>query len=152
MLTSAFARADARLRLAASLWGELYGLGDRARVMRFLMLVARGTPSLEALSDEQRDAAAQSAARFVPDGTPAQTALVERIDVRADLAGICVPTLVIVTADDPLVAPALQRDLAAGIARAQVAELPIGHLAFAEDPAAWGQLITSFLTTAGGAA
>jgi len=53
----------------------------------FLMLVARAS-ALEAMTTEQREKAAQAAARFVPAGTPEQAELARRIDVRSDLAKI----------------------------------------------------------------
>ncbi|MFH8496767.1 alpha/beta fold hydrolase [Streptomyces coeruleorubidus] len=45
----------------------------------------------------------------LPSGTGDQLDLVRRVDVRADLAGISVPTLVVITTADPLISPALQR-------------------------------------------
>ncbi|MFJ5884751.1 alpha/beta fold hydrolase [Kitasatospora cineracea] len=91
-----------------------------------------------------RGAIAEVAAT-VPPGTPEQVDLVRRIDVRADLARVQAPTLVITTTADPLVPPALQRELADRIPGARRAELPTGHLPFAERPEQWRALITDFL-------
>ncbi|WP_425827069.1 alpha/beta fold hydrolase [Streptomyces fractus] len=44
------------------------------------------------------------------------------------------PTLAIVTTEDPLIYPALQRQLAAGVPAPEVTELPTRHLPFAEQP------------------
>jgi pimeloyl-ACP methyl ester carboxylesterase len=145
LLSSPFARADARLDLAASLWHDLYETGDHILVLRFLMLVARGTRALEAMSAEQRDAAAKAAAKLIPTGTPDHADLVRRIDIRADLAQTDVPTLVISTTDDRLVSPALHQQVAAQLPRAELAALDTGHLAFLEDPDAWLTLMTNFL-------
>lgn len=145
VLTSAFARADARLRLAAGVWHDLYATGDRALVLRFLMVAARGTAALESMTDAQLAAAVAMADQLVPPGTPAQTDLVARLDVSDDLPRVAAPTLVIITADDPLVAPSLQHDVAARIPGAERAELDCGHLVFAEQPDAWTALIAGFL-------
>lgn len=145
VLTSPFASADTRLDLAASVWHDLYATGDRGLLLRFLMVTARGTTALEAMTDEQQAAAIRMADRIIPPGTPEQTDLVRRIDVRADLPTIAAPTLVISTTGDPLVSPTLHRYVAANIPGAQRAELPTGHLAFAEAPEAWLRLTTSFL-------
>ncbi|WP_030234985.1 alpha/beta fold hydrolase [Streptomyces sp. NRRL S-455] len=55
------------------------------------------------------------------------------------------PTLVAVTTADSLISPALQRQLAAAIPTAETAELPTGHLPFAERPQEWLKLMTDFL-------
>ncbi|MGW4697316.1 alpha/beta fold hydrolase [Kitasatospora cineracea] len=67
-----------------------------------------------------------------------------RIDVRADLARVRAPALVITTTADPLVSPSLQRELADRIPGARTAQLPTGHLPFAERPEQWRTLITDF--------
>jgi pimeloyl-ACP methyl ester carboxylesterase len=145
VLTAPFAAADARLRLAARIWQDLYATGDRPLLLRFLTMTSRGTAALEAMTPEQHEAAARMADRIIPPGTPPQADLVQRIDVRADLPRVAVPTLVISTTGDLLVSPALQRQVAAGIAGAQLAELDTGHLAFAEAPERWSELMTTFL-------
>jgi pimeloyl-ACP methyl ester carboxylesterase len=150
ILTSPFARADARLELAATIWRELYESGDHVLLFKFLILVARGTQALEAMSPDQRDAAAEAAARFIPPGTPEHADLVGRIDVLSELAQIEAPTLVISTTDDRLVAPRLHEQVARGISGAQLTELHTGHLAFLEDPDGWLSLMTRFLAERSG--
>jgi pimeloyl-ACP methyl ester carboxylesterase len=145
VLTATFAHANARLRLAASIWRELHESGDHLLLAKFLTLVAFSTPFLETLPPEQLDAALQGLAETIPPGTPEHTDLVERIDVRDDLAAIRTPTLVISTTGDPLVSPDLHRRLAADIPGAQLVEIDSGHLPFAERPEEWQQLITTFL-------
>ncbi|MFE5481875.1 alpha/beta fold hydrolase [Streptomyces sp. NPDC056527] len=78
--------------------------------------------------------------------TPRHADLVARADVREDLPRVGVPTLVISSTEDRLVAPALHRAVAAGIPGARLAELATGHAPFAENPAVWGKLITEFLS------
>src|SRR3954465_13636706 len=66
VLTSAFAHADAPLRLAASVWHDLYQTGDHVLLFKFLMLISRGARALEAMTPEQQEAASRQAAKFVP--------------------------------------------------------------------------------------
>jgi pimeloyl-ACP methyl ester carboxylesterase len=65
--------------------------------------------------------------------------------VRAELADIRVPTLVISTTLDQLVTPSHHRKLADAIPGARFAELATGHLPFAERPGEWSALIREFL-------
>jgi 3-oxoadipate enol-lactonase len=83
-------------------------------------------------------------APIIPPGTPEQTDLVGRVDVRAYLPRIAVPTQVISTTGDLLVSPALHQEVASGIPGAHFAELAKGHLAATEDPHRWLNLITCF--------
>lgn len=69
--------------------------------------------------------------------------LVGLVDVRDDLAGLGVPTLVVSTTDDRLTSPALH--LARTIPGARLAEIPIGHLPMLERGEEWLRLITEFL-------
>ncbi|MFE4869263.1 alpha/beta fold hydrolase [Streptomyces sp. NPDC056682] len=66
--------------------------------------------------------------------------------IRADLAAIHVPTLVISTTADHLAPRALHRHLAENIPGAQLTEIPTGHLPMVERPKEWQKLITDFLT------
>ncbi|MFD9479165.1 MULTISPECIES: alpha/beta fold hydrolase [Streptomyces] len=50
------------------------------------------------------------------------------------------------TTADRLVPPALQREPADALPGARVAELPTGHLPFAERPAEWAPLVSGFLS------
>ncbi|MEV0090106.1 alpha/beta fold hydrolase [Streptomyces sp. NPDC050738] len=145
VLTATFAHADAKLRLAASIWRRLYEAGDHALLAEFLAYVAFGHETLQAIPADDLRAGIELTAGSITPGTPAQTELVGRIDVRDDLAHLSIPTLVITTTDDPLVPPALQRQLAQGIPGARTAEIATGHLPFAERPEEWQKLITDFL-------
>ena len=145
ILTATFAHADTRLALSARLWRDLHAAGDIYRLAQFLTLVGSSTQALAAIPEAQLGQALKDFAAAIPAGTPEHTELVERIDVRADLAGITVPTLVIVTANDALVDPSLQRELAAAIPTAKTVDIPTGHLPMAERPEHWQQLITDFL-------
>ncbi|MFJ8010940.1 alpha/beta fold hydrolase [Streptomyces sp. NPDC096339] len=145
VLSAAFAHADTRTDLATSIWHQLYETGQHTLLANYLSLMALSEGALNTLNPAQVQAAVEQLAPVIPAGTGDHVDLVRRIDVRADLAGIAVPTLVVVTTADPLISPALQRELAAAIPAAEVAELPTGHLPFAERPQEWLKLISDFL-------
>ncbi len=145
VLTAHFARPDTRMTLTAQTWHHLASSRDRDELARFLLPLALSPEALDALSPEQLAAALRGTAESAPEGSADHVDLVLRTDVRADLAAITAPTLVITTTRDQLVPPALQREVAAGIKGAEVAEMGTGHLPFAEDPARWQRLITGFL-------
>ncbi|MFJ3436188.1 alpha/beta fold hydrolase [Streptomyces cyaneofuscatus] len=145
VLSATFAYADTRTDLVASVWRQLLAADDPRLLGEFVQLMALGEGALNALTPDEVRAAAELITATVPPGTGDQVELVRRIDVREDLAAITVPALVIVTAADPLVSPTLQRALAAGLPGSETAELPTGHLPFAERPQEWLALITGFL-------
>ncbi|WP_331766902.1 alpha/beta hydrolase [Embleya sp. NBC_00896] len=149
VLTAAFAHPDARLTLASRVWRGLYESGDHAALAAFLVPTALSPAAFDALSPDTLTAVLAMTAESAPAGTPEHTDLVERTDVRADLAAITVPALVVSTTGDNLVAPALHRAVAAGLPNARLIELPAGHLPFAERPEEWLTAITTFLTEVG---
>ncbi|QXE38661.1 alpha/beta hydrolase [Streptomyces sp. GMY02] len=145
VLTAAFARPDNNLTLIGSVWEQLAASGDRELLAEFLLPVALSPRALEALSADQLRATLGYTAASSADGTPEQAALVTRVDVRDDLAGLNVPTLVISATADRTVAPALHRELAEQITGAQFAEIDTGHVVALERPEEWLRLITDFL-------
>ncbi|MFE1344285.1 alpha/beta fold hydrolase [Streptomyces sp. NPDC058757] len=149
VLTAPFAYPDHRMRLALSLWRGLHETGRHRLLAEHLALNGLGDTFLDA-TDPDRLRAVLSFAPAPPAGTPAHLELAGRIDVREDLGRIAVPTLVVVTAEDPLVSPARQRALAAAIPGARAAELATGHLPFWEDPEGWADTVGAFLTSVAG--
>ncbi|APU18006.1 MULTISPECIES: alpha/beta fold hydrolase [Actinoalloteichus] len=145
VLTAGFAVAGPRLRHAVRLWKGLLEHGDEALLGSFLTIIAGGVPYLDGLSGEQIDGIAAHTARTVPSGTPEHVDLAGRMDVRADLPHIAVPTLVISTTEDLLATPASQRELAEGIPAARLVDIDTGHLPFVEQPEQWSKLIHGFL-------
>ncbi|MGW6914647.1 alpha/beta fold hydrolase [Kitasatospora sp. NPDC054939] len=145
VLSATFARVDTRTDLAASVWHQLFESGRHTLLGEYVGLMAMSAPVVNSLTPEQVREAAVQMAPGIPAGTGDQVDLVRRIDVRGDLAGITVPTLVVVTTGDALIPPALQYEPAAAIPGAEVAEMPTGHLPFAERPEEWAALITEFL-------
>jgi 3-oxoadipate enol-lactonase len=86
------------------------------------------------------------------DGYAACCEVVADMDLRADLAGITAPTLVLSGAEDPATPPEHQRAIADGIAGAELVTLsPAAHLANLEQaPQVTGALL-GHLDLAGGA-
>ncbi|MEV5985319.1 alpha/beta hydrolase [Streptomyces sp. NPDC052051] len=146
VLTAGFAHPDPRFLLAVRLWRDLLD-ADPRQVAAFTALLAFSAPALEAFTQDDLDAALDMAAADIPPGTPEHLDLVlNGVDVRADLATLDVPTLVISTTLDRLVTPHHHRQLADAIPGARYAEIATGHLPFAERPAEWAALISDFLT------
>ncbi|WP_343336005.1 alpha/beta fold hydrolase [Streptomyces sp. SUK 48] len=145
VLSAAFARPDTRTDLAAAIWQQLYESGQHLLLAQYLTHLAVSAPVLNSLTPAQVREAAEQTAAALPAGTGAQVDLVRRVDVRADLGALGVPTLVVVTTADPLIPAALQRELAAAVPGARTVELATGHLPFVERPQRWLELITGFL-------
>jgi len=80
-----------------------------------------------------------------PVGYAACCAAVRDSDFAADLASITTPTLVLVGEHDQSTTPEKGRAIAAAIPGAQVASLPVAHLAHPEQPAAFVDLAVPFL-------
>nr|WP_329400821.1 alpha/beta hydrolase [Streptomyces lydicus] len=142
VLTATFPHRDNRLALALPLWRKLAASGDRELLAEYLTMMALGADALEAMPDEQLRQALGFTAASVADGTPEQAELALRADVRDDLPGIQVPTLVISTTQDWFTST---RRLADAIPHAELVEIPTGHLPMVERPDEWRQLITDFL-------
>ncbi|AOP48201.1 alpha/beta fold hydrolase [Streptomyces lydicus] len=145
VLTATFAHRDNRLALAVPVWRKLAESGHRELLAEYLTMMALGADALEAMPDEQLREAIGFTAAAVADGTPEHAELAPRIDVRDDLPGIQVPTLVVSTTQDWFTSRRLHRELADTIPGARLVELPTGHLPMIERPDAWRQLITDFL-------
>ncbi|WP_424211640.1 alpha/beta fold hydrolase [Streptomyces sp. BI20] len=148
VLSASFVRADARLDAIAELWRVFARRGEWAALSRLLTPLVLGEPTLGRLSAAELAAVQEATAGSFPPGAGDHAALVRGADLRSEAAGVRVPTLVIVTTEDELAQPALQRELAAAVPGAKVAELATGHLPFATAPARWAALIADFLRTA----
>jgi pimeloyl-ACP methyl ester carboxylesterase len=105
-------------------------------------------PRLVAPGDE----AARAAARAIADAQDpggvagALEALAERADRRPDLAGIAVPTLVVVGSEDALTPPDRSEALVAAIPDAELLVIPgAGHLSALERPEAFAAAVNGFL-------
>ncbi|MFI5696952.1 alpha/beta fold hydrolase [Kribbella sp. NPDC051586] len=142
VLTAPFAKPTPRFTLLVKLWRELL---DTDHLADFMHLVGVGAPYLDHRTPQELADSLAGAAEHVPPGTPDQLDLIDTVDIRADLAAIAVPTLVISTTHDNLVTPYHHREVAAGIEGARYAELASGHLPFVEAPTEWIGLVRGFL-------
>jgi pimeloyl-ACP methyl ester carboxylesterase len=145
VLTAAFPYRDNRLALVSSSWTKIASSNDRRLLGEFLLMAALGTDVLESMPYEQLQQIIGFAGSTAADGSAEQTDLVGRVDVRGDLVGITVPTLVISTTDDRVVSPALHRQLAEAIPGAELVEIATGHLPMLERGEEWLHLIDDFL-------
>ncbi|WP_433262336.1 alpha/beta fold hydrolase [Actinosynnema sp. CS-041913] len=145
VLTAGFARIDDETRARTAEWRRLL-TGDRAELAGFIMSVVLGGPYHRAMTAEQVEGFLEIVALTLPPGVDEQLDLVQRIDLTAELADLDVPTLVIGTKHDRLIAPATTRALADAIPGARWAELDSGHAPALEAPAEWIRLIDGFLT------
>ncbi len=149
VLTAGFARPDNRMRLAVQVWRALLDGDDRMLLARFLMLAGTGATHLNAAAPDELEAAVAGLAEFVPAGTPEHVDLVARVDTRAELPRIAVPTLVVATAEDGLAGPGLSRELAAGIHGAELVEVAAGHAVGVEARDEWLAAVLPFLAKVG---
>lgn len=145
VLTASFARAGHRLGLITDLWAELARRGEHELLARHLVPLALSPQVLEGLTGEQVEEVVRATAASLPPGGGDHAALVKEADLRADLARIDVPALVIATTADLLVPLEVQRELADALPGARWAELATGHMPFTELPQEWAELITTFL-------
>lgn len=116
VLSAGFARPNARLDLAIDTWRALGAPGGSGRVLAsYLSLMVGGTRWLDARSHEEVEDQVELFSAGMPPGTDAQLALFDGINVRADLARIAVPVLVVSPLGDLLITPVHSRELVAGI-------------------------------------
>ncbi|MFE2957157.1 alpha/beta fold hydrolase [Nocardia tengchongensis] len=145
VLTGGFARADNRARLNVELWARTLAAADHAAFARLVLLAGFSAEFVNAVPEESLSELVRQLAADIPGGTAAQAALVATADVRADLARVAVPALVIGMADDLLCDPANAREQAAGIAGSEYVELSGGHIVMVEQPDAWHTTVLDFL-------
>ncbi|MFJ8164635.1 alpha/beta fold hydrolase [Streptomyces sp. NPDC096136] len=146
VLTATFVRAGNRLKLVGDLWSGLAARGENELLARLMVPLALSPAALEGLTPEEVEDFVRATAASVPAGTVDQVDLIKGADLRAEAAGVSVPALVIATTEDRLVPVELQRELAEAVPGARYAELPTGHLPFAERPTEWAALVTGFLS------
>jgi pimeloyl-ACP methyl ester carboxylesterase len=145
VLTATFAHPNARMRLLVEDWLRHLRSGDAEATARWALLTGAGAPCADRMTPEQLAESVAGGRASVPPGAVEQVELVGSVDVREDLGRVRVPTLVISTVHDAMATPYHHRQVADGIADAQFAELPSGHLPFVEAPDEWLALIRKFL-------
>ncbi|MGY0489413.1 alpha/beta fold hydrolase [Streptomyces sp. WG-D5] len=148
VLTAGFAVADPVLALAAQLIKSLAAAGQWQDVARFALLSCMSPADLTDLEPADLDEPVAQTLAGMPPGMLDHFDLVSRVDVRADLAKVSAPTLVVVPTGDRLVLPASSHRLAAGIPGAQLVELPgAAHILSPSDRATWLGHVRDFLAT-----
>jgi pimeloyl-ACP methyl ester carboxylesterase len=131
-LLAGFARPRPSLRLKFEIWAAISG--DDEAASKLMVLLSLSDRTLAASSDEQIDLLVAQITSSRQPGTAAQLDLSMRLDVRADLAKIGVPTLVMTGTDDGFVAPAHSREIADGIPGSRLVEMAGGHGLWMENP------------------
>lgn len=110
--------------------------------------VLRGLPAPARREDESLYRTNLRMAEAIgPDGFRNQTrAIIGRADSRPDLAGIAVPTLVLVGAEDALTTPEVAREMAEAIPGARLSIIPdSGHVSTLEQPEAVTRALLDWL-------
>lgn len=136
--------ADSRSELQFGLWRELIAR-DHAVMARFILLTGCNPQWLSAQPSavlEKRVAAIVKFTNWA--GMARQADLDARVDIRAELALIQAPTLVIAGSQDQMVPRALTQVLADEIAGAVFQELNTGHLMPMEQPEELALVVSDF--------
>lgn len=146
VLTAGFAAADPVLALAARLIKSLAAAGQWEDVARLALLSCMSPADLADLEPAALDEPVAQTLTAMPPGMLDHFDLVSRVDVRADLAKVSAPTLVVVPTGDRLVLPESSYRLAAGIPGARLVELPgAAHVLNPTDRATWLRHVREFL-------
>ncbi|MFF3226145.1 alpha/beta fold hydrolase [Nocardia suismassiliense] len=147
ILSAGLARPNPRLQLIVQTWRELAASGDMRSLAAYLALIGWSARSLDERSAEELGTLTEAIATGLPDGADDQLELLSRIDVRADLGQLAVPTLVVAGAHDQVVSPTHARELVSGIAGARYVELDAGHALAEERPDEWARAVLDFLAS-----
>ena len=137
--------SDSRSELQFGLWRELIAR-DQALMARFILLTGSHPQWLSAQPSAVLEKRVTAIVKFTNwAGMARQADLDARVDIRAELALIQAPTLVIVGSQDQMVPRAQTQVLADGIAGATLQELDAGHLMTLEQPEALALAIAQFV-------
>ncbi|WP_327147723.1 alpha/beta fold hydrolase [Nocardia sp. NBC_01329] len=147
ILSAGLVRPNPRLRLIVDTWRQLARAGDQRALAAYLVLIGWSAAWLEDLSASELTELADEIPPNLPPGADAQLDLLSRVDIRADLAEITVPVLVVAGAHDQVISQNLTEQLANGIPGAGLVVLDSGHALAAERPAEWADAILEFLST-----
>jgi pimeloyl-ACP methyl ester carboxylesterase len=146
VLTSGFAIADNSLTLATQLIRILKTTGNHRAAARVALQSCLSNAQLAQLPPEQLEFLIDATEQGLPPGALDHFDLVERVDVRDDLAGLSMPVLVVSPTGDRMVLPESSHRLAAAIKNAQLLELPdAGHILDEPNRAEWLAHLRTFL-------
>lgn len=134
------------LRLSLELWAAMQARQDKD-TGKLLAMLSYSEEYLSRLPGEQLQQVIQSMGANSGPGTAAQIGFTLRIDVRADLAKVQAPTLILAPGGDRFVPPIHSRELAEGIPGARIAEIDGGHAAIYEDHRQILSALQEFLRT-----
>jgi pimeloyl-ACP methyl ester carboxylesterase len=137
VLHAGWARSDARLRALFGVWGALLH-SSPLRFAELILATALSPAFLAALDDVAFATAAADLGQRLAPGTDRQIELDACVDIRADLARLRVPVLLLASDQDQIVTPDHHDALVAALPHAQQARVRAGHGAPAE---AMGQLL-----------
>lgn len=141
VLSAGFAHPNARLRLVVATWRRLAASGDTRSLAAYLTLLGWSPGWLDDRPGREIGALVDTIGSALPAGADDQLDLLTRVDVRSELAGIRVPTVVIAGAHDSVVSASHAAELATGIPTARLVELDSGHALASERPAEWAEAI-----------
>ncbi len=130
LLLAGVAGGSARTRVLSDLFVDLEERPED--LARLMLTVVFGGSWVDALPADRLAGLQEALKSPLPSGFPQQFRLAGTVDVRAELAALAVPTVVVGTTEDMLVPPSQHRLLAEGIPGARYVELPSGHLPMVE--------------------
>ncbi|MYT71434.1 MULTISPECIES: alpha/beta hydrolase [unclassified Streptomyces] len=140
-------RTDAHMAFQFDLWRQLAGT-DPDGLSRLILLTALGKDTLRGWDEETFAQAAAGFAEMITgalDGFVRQTATDTAVDLTALLPDITAPTLLLSSADDRLVPPHHQQELAERIPHARLLRVPGGHGLPGENPGLLTAKVAEFL-------
>ncbi|WP_067667166.1 alpha/beta fold hydrolase [Nocardia miyunensis] len=145
VLTVGLVYPDAQARALVRVWRQLAERGDFDTLAE-LLCYASSPGTLASLSEDEHAAAVRQIRADHPIGSADHVELVSRTDIRPLLAAVDVPTLVIVSGEDRVVLPDTVRELASGIAGAELVEYPsAGHIFTPAEAGPWAAEVSAFL-------
>jgi pimeloyl-ACP methyl ester carboxylesterase len=144
VLHAGWVRSGPREAFMFDLWARLLHT-DPALLARELILTAMGPDRLSGLDGDGFEELASGFTMMLSESILPQLELDRRIDLLDRVGRILAPTLVLASADDQVIPPPHQRELAGAIRDARYQEVPGGHGLPFEDPVRFSTLITEFV-------
>ncbi|MFE5581184.1 alpha/beta fold hydrolase [Kitasatospora sp. NPDC056531] len=144
VLHAGWVRTGPREAFMFDLWARLLRT-DPALLARQLVLTAMGPGLLGALDDTQFAEMAAGFTAMLDERILGQIELDTRIDLRDAVGRVTAPTLVVASADDQIIPPHHQRELADAIHQADYLEVPGGHGLPFEDPVRFFSIVTEYV-------
>ncbi|AUG78529.1 hypothetical protein CFP65_3744 [Kitasatospora sp. MMS16-BH015] len=144
LLHAGWVRTAPREAFMFDLWDRLLRT-DKGLLARELVLTAMGPELLASLDEAQFAELAAGFTDMLDERILGQIELNGRVDLRSAVGRVAAPTLVVASADDLIVPPYHQRQLAAAIGGAEYLETPGGHGLPFEDPARFFAIVAEYV-------